>query len=65
MRDVCVECGLLLVRCLGAWVCVGVGVLWGVGMLVGSASAIWGLGVVVSVVVLWPCVVRDGFHALY
>ena len=59
-------CELLRVSCLGAWEWVGVGVLWGVGMWgVGSASDIWGLGVVVSVVGLRPCVVGDGFHALH
>ena len=53
---------------LGAWGWVwgGVEVLWGLGMWeVESASAIWGLGVVVSVVGLKPCVVGDGFHALH
>ena len=57
---------LLRVGCLGAWEWVGGGVLWSVGMWeVGSASAIWGLGVVVSVAGLRACVVGDGFHALH
>jgi len=57
--------GLFRVGCLGAWEWVEVEFLWGVDMWeVGSASAIWGLGVVVSVVGLSPCLVGDGLHAL-
>ena len=61
-----VVCVLLRFGCLRVWEWVGVGVLWGVGLReVESASAIWGLGMGVSVVGLRPCVIGDGFHALH